>query len=190
MLETLTGNFEVKKPISYEVTDDFTNLGAVGAIVLDPMHERVLLVRRLVNEKVLNPETQEEEPIDKTLKNKVDQPAENIILALPSGSGALNDFPNDPVSAVRREVESETGSKPAFIREFHTYQRTDIPDAKKVGFYIVEMSPNINGPENKFKDWPGWFPIELVGTVITLPYGEHQQVILDFIREQKNSDAK
>ncbi len=167
---------------AYEIGEDFSNVDAVGAIVFDPEHKRILLVRRLEKE---TDETGVQIPKDK--RNKVDSNG-NIILALPSGSGPLKDDPTNPDLAILKEIRSETGSFPALIRRFHTYKSNHAPNAKKVGFYIAEMSPDSLSLTNPHKDWPGWFPVEWFGDKIILPYAEHNQVVLDYLKEQSEFD--
>lgn len=172
-----------REPI-YEITDNFSELTAVGLIILDPLRERILLVRRLVNEFEENPDADGNLiPMAKEIKNKVDQRDKNIILTLPSGSGPLSDNPGDPDLAARKEIFNETQAWSAFLWRFHTYKRTDIPGGEKVGFYVVEMSPNFEGPRNEHKDLPGWWPIKMFGKKINIPYEEHNRVVMDFIKE-------
>ncbi len=171
---------EVTSDDEYEVTDDFNNLDAVGVIILNPEKDRILLVRRLVEKyddlgKLIEP--------PKEKRNKVDANGE-IILALPSGSGPLSDNPDDPDSAILKEVLSETGSQPIHLEKFHTYRKKGGNQGKKVGFYIATMSPDSLNPSSPHKDWPGWFPKSWFGTRITLPYAEHNQVVLDYLRER------
>ncbi|MCC6711265.1 MAG: hypothetical protein IT416_02840 [Candidatus Pacebacteria bacterium] len=183
MLEVLIEKPESTDLATYEVTDDFTNLNAVGIIIIDPSKQRILLVRRLANEFAENGQ-----PIPKEKKNKIDNNG-NIILALPSGSGPLSDDPDNPDLAALKEIISETGSRPNSLEKFHAYQQKGAPDSPKVGFYIAQMDMDALNPQSKHKDWPGWFPIDWFGTKIVLPYAEHNQVVLDFIKERLKSNA-
>jgi hypothetical protein len=110
MLEVLIEGPETKDLAEYEITDDFSNLDAVGIIIIDPLKKRILLVRRLANEFDENGK-----PIPKEKKNKVDSNG-NIILALPSGSGPLSDDPENPDLAAMKEILSETGSTPTLLQ--------------------------------------------------------------------------
>lgn len=165
---------------TYEVTDNFDNLQAVGVIIVDPTKKRILLVRRIVEEFDENGDLIE---ISNALKNKVDSSG-RILLALPSGSGPLSDNPAEPDQAVIKEILSETGNSPISLERFHAYKEKNNPKAKKVGFYIAVMNMDSLIPKSPHKDLPGWFPIEWFGSKITLPYSEHNKVVLDFISEK------
>ena len=183
MNDRISSYFPEQKEIEpvYEITKDFNNVEAVGAIVLDPEEERILLVRRVEEEYDKNGEVIE---IPKPLRNRVDSP-DKIFPALPSGSGPLNkECKGKPDEAIVKEIISETGTSPTFLRKFYSYKRVDVPNSKKVGFYVAKINPDLLNLSNPYKNWPGFFPLEWVGTKIVLPYAEHNRVVLDFLKER------